>query len=216
MEKCTSASLWTLLLPFSGLQSPCPPLVRRGWCKRLGSVHCCSFHFIAPFFLLSYFIMGSSAGHSPFRVVPPPESPLCPCLGQPFCLSISPALLALLPWHCFCFSLNPCFGVSSALALSPVSPPFFSIAGALASLLHFLLSVCSFSVYCLFLCICFCRGAMCSSGSVLMCNGSILSIAELARTNCDQPNAVHDHLLHKYHCGTLAIKALLVMLNTSE
>lgn len=38
---------------------------------------------------------------------------------------------------------------------------------------------------------------MCSSGSVLMCNGSILSIAELVGTDCDQDNAVHDHLLHK-------------------
>lgn len=89
----------------------------------------CFFHFVAPV-ALSYFTMGSSAGHSPFRVASPP----CPCLRRLVCLSISPSVLALLSWHHFFILSYPCSGVSPALASSPVSPWFFDILGVVMSL----------------------------------------------------------------------------------
>lgn len=78
------------------VSSPCHslfsgPLMRCGWCRRLVPVHCCSFHCAAPFSSLSYFHVSSSAGCSPFGVVPPPKS-LCLCMEQLLCLSIFPAL----------------------------------------------------------------------------------------------------------------------------
>lgn len=146
---------------------------------------CCSFHFVAPFFLLSYFTMGSSAGHSPFRVVPL----LCSCLGQLVCPSVSAALLALLPWHFFCFSLTAAL-VSLLHWHRLLCLLRFSASLVLWHLSCRLPSVCPFNVYCPFLCICYCRGAICSSGSVLMCSGSIFSIAEPLHS------AVLDLLLH--------------------
>jgi len=172
---------------------PCPtlrpvPLVRRGWCRRLGALHCCSLHFVALFFSLGYFTVGSSAGRSPFWSC---TSSRVSSLSQLVCLSIPPALASVL------FFSHPHFGVSHAPALSPVSPLVCSIPAALAFPLRLLLGVRPFNVYGPFLSICFCRGAVCSSGSISMCSGCILSVVELPGTNGGQHSAVHDCLLHR-------------------
>lgn len=117
--------------------------------------------------------MGSSAGCSPFRVAPPPESPPCPCLRQLVCLSISSSVLALLSWHHFWFSLT-----HALVSLLPWHHLLcllgFSASLVFWCLLYPLLSICPFSVCSLFLGIWFCRDAMHFPGSLWLWNGSIL------------------------------------------
>lgn len=190
--------------------------MRRGWHRRLGSVHCCSFHFVAPFFFLSYFTMGSSAGRSPFRVVPPLESPLCPCLGQLVCLSISPALLALLSWHHFCFSLT-----RDLVSLLPwhclLSLLCFSASLVLwhVSCISCWVSVLSMFAACFYVYVF--EEVLCAPLVLFWCAMGpfcpLLSWLEptVTRTMQSMTTSYTSH-----HCSTLATKALLVMLKTSE
>lgn len=189
--------------------------MRRGWRRRLGSVHCCSCHFDASFSLFSYFTMGSSAGHSPFRVIPPPDSPLCPCLGQLVCLSISSALLALLPRHCFYFSLT-CVLVSllpwhcllrllhfsASLVLWHVScVSWVSVLSMFTACFYvYVFAEVLFASLVLFWCA---MGPFCP----------LLSWLEPTVTSTLQSRSTS---YTSHHCSILTSKALLVMLNTSE
>lgn len=77
-------------------------------------------------------------------------------------------------------------------------------------------AVCPFSVCCLLLCLCFCRGSLCSPGSVSMRNGSGLPFAELVGPTVTStiPSLATSYTSH--HCSTITPKALLVMGNTTQ